>query len=111
MVILKKLTFKLKNGYNIPEMLDKNEINCFTLHNNIYNKVKPKMKIIPFYKFSPDSSNVNILPFVMDTPIIDNLKNNKVFQELDSVDMLRFNDGIYFSDNIIHFILLWMKYQ
>ena len=82
-----KFTFKFKYNYNVTEMLDKNEINCFTLQNNIYNKVKPKIKIIPFYKFSPDSSNVNILPFVMDTPIIGNLKNNKVFQEFDSADM------------------------
>ena len=42
-------------------------------NNNIYLKVKTKMKIIPFGKFPPHFTNINILPFVIDTPIIDNL--------------------------------------
>ena len=35
----------------------------------------------------------------------------KKFQNLDNLDMLRLNDGIYFSDNIIQCFLLRIKYQ
>lgn len=105
-----KLTFKVNYDYNVTEILDKNEINCYISNDEIYNKVKLTMKIIPFGKFPPDSTHVNIFPFVIDTPIIDNLKNKIVFQELNNLDMLRFNDGAYFSDNIISCFLLWMKY-
>ena len=30
-----------------------------------------------------------------------------MFQQLDNLNMLRFNDGMYFSDNIIHFFCGW----
>ena len=106
-----KLTFNLKYDYNVTEMLDTNKIKCYISNDEIYNKVKLKMKIIPFGKFTPDFTNVNILPFVIDTPIIDNLKNKIVFQELNNLDILCFNDGIYFSNNIIRYFLLWMKYE
>ena len=77
-----KLTFKSKYDYNVTEILDKNKINCFMTNDEIYNKVKLKLKIIPFGKFPLDSTNINILPFVIDTPIIDNLKNKRCFKKL-----------------------------
>ena len=65
-----KLTFKSKYDYYVTEILDKNKINRFMTNDEIYNKVKLKLKIIPFGKFPLDSTNINILPFVIDTPII-----------------------------------------
>ena len=104
-----KLTFKLNHNYDVTEMLKKNETNWYLSSDEIYLKVKSKIKIIPFGKFSPDSTNINILPFVTNTHIIDNLHNKKLYQELDNFDILRFNDGIYFSGNIIYCFLMWMK--
>ena len=42
------------------------------------------MKNIPFGKFFPKSTNINILPFefVINTPIIDNLHNKNSFENL-----------------------------
>ena len=34
-----------------------------------------------------------------------------MFPQLDNFDMLCSNDRIYFSDNIIQCLLLWMKYE
>ena len=83
-------------------MMSNEEINSFMSENEIYNKVILKMKVILFGFCSLETENFDILPFVLNnTPIIDNLNNKKVFQNLDNFDMLRFNDGIYFSDNII----------
>ena len=59
----------------------------------------------------PENEKFDILPFVINTPIINNLNNKKIFQQLEKLNMLRFNDGIYFSDNILRCFLLWMKYQ
>ena len=106
-----KLKFQLNYNYNITKMLDNKEINTFMFHDEIYNKVKLHTKIIPFGCFPPENAKFDILPFVINTPIIDNLNNEKGFQQLDNLDMLRFNDGICFSDNIVRYFLLWMKYQ
>ena len=70
-----KVTFKLKYNYNITKMMDNNEIICFMSNDEVYNKVKLQIQIILFGKFPPDSKNMNILPFVIDTPIIDHLNN------------------------------------
>ena len=77
-----KLTFKSKYDYYVTEILDKNKINRFMTNDEIYNKMKLKLKIIPFGKLPLDSTNINILPFVIDTPIIDNLKNKRCFNNL-----------------------------
>ena len=64
--------------------------------NEIYNKVKLKMKVISFACFPPKNENFNILPFIINnTPIIKILNNKKVVQNLDNLDMLHLNDGIF----------------
>ena len=105
-----KLKFKLNYNHNITNILDNNEINTFISDNEMYNKVKLHMKGIPFGCFPPENEKIDIILFVIHTPIIDNLNNEKGFQQLDILDMLRFNNGICFSDNIIRCFLLWMKY-
>ena len=95
-------------------MFETKEINGLMSKNEIYNKKKLQIKVKPFGYFPPSNDNFNILPFGInniETPIIDIHNNKKVFQNLDNLDMLRLNDGNYFSDNIIRCFLLWMKYQ
>ena len=70
-----KLTFKLKYNYDVPKILKKNETNYYMSSNESYLKVKSKIKIIPFGKFPLDSTKIKLLPFVINTPIIDNLHN------------------------------------
>ena len=106
-----KLKFQLNYNCNITKMMNNKEINCFMSDDEIYNKVKLHMTIIRFGSFLPKNANIDILSFVINTPIIDNLNNEKKIQRLDNLDMLRFNDGIYFSDSITRCFLLWMKYQ
>ena len=60
-----KLTFKLKYNYNITKMMDNNEIDYFMSADDIYNKIKLQIKIIPFGRFSSDYKNINILPFII----------------------------------------------
>ena len=105
-----KLKFKLNYDYNITNMMNNREINTFMSDNKIYNKVKLNIKVISFGYFPPENDKFDILPFVINTLIVDNL-NNKKIQQLYKLDMLRFNDGIHFSDNIIRRFLLSMKYQ
>ena len=105
-----KLKFQLNYNYN-TKILDHKEINTFMFDDEIYNKMKLHIKIIPFGCFLPENAKFDILQFVINTPIINNLNNEKAFQQLENLDMLRFNDGIYFSDNIIRCFLLWMKHQ
>ena len=101
-----KLKFKLNYDYNLTNMMNNKEINNFMSDIEIYNKVKLNMKVISFGCFTPENEKFVILSFVMNTLIIDNLNNEKVFQQLDNLDMLRFNDEIYFNDNIIWCFLL-----
>ena len=82
-------------------MLDNKEINNLMSDNEIYNKVKLHMKVIPFGCFPPENLKSDILPFVLNTPITDNLNNEMSFQQLDNLDMLCFKDGTSFSDNVI----------
>ena len=96
-----KLKYQLNYNYNITNMMDNREINNFMSDNEIYNKVKLNMKVIPFGCFPPENEKFDSLPFVINIPIVANLNNEKVSQQLENLDMLRFNDGIYFSDNII----------
>ena len=63
--------------------------------------MKLNMKVIPFGFFPPENEKFDSLPFVINIPIVVNLNNEKVSQQLENLDILRFNDGIYFSDNII----------
>ena len=82
----------------LQKYLKKNEINGFMTINEIYNKVKLQIKFKPFVYF--------ILPFGINknkTPIIAIHNNIKVCQNLDNLDMLSLNDGIYFSDTIFLF--------
>ena len=81
--------FKLNYNCNITKMMDNNEIDFFMSDDEIYNKVKLHMKLIPFGSFPPENTKIGILLFVINTPIIDNLNNKKVFQQLDNLDMLR----------------------
>ena len=80
--------------------------------NKIYNKVKFQIKVKPFGVSPPTHESLNILPFgINKTPVI-GIHNNKIFyQNLENLDMLRLNDEIYFSDDIIRCFLLWIKYQ
>ena len=43
-----RLTFELKYNYNIPKMMDSEDINCFMIVNEFYNKVNFHIKIILF---------------------------------------------------------------
>ena len=86
-----KLKFKLNYDYNITNMMNNKEINTSMSDIEIYNKVKLNMKVISFGCFTPENEKFDILSFVMNTLIIDNLNNEKVFQQLDNLDMLRFN--------------------
>ena len=82
--------------------------------NEIYNKVKLHIKVKSFGSFPPSNDIIKNLPFVINnikSPIINVHKKTTLIQNLDNLDMLRFNDEIYFSDNIIRSFLLWMKYQ
>ena len=105
------LTFNLKYNYNIPKwwIIMRLIVSCLLM--KFITRWKLQINIIPFVRFPPNSTNINILPFVIDTPIIDNINNKKVYKQLDKLDMLHFNEGICFSDNIIQCFLLWMKYQ
>ena len=79
--------------------------------NGIYNSVKLQIKVKPFRCFLPTNDNFNILSFgINKTPTIVIHNNKQFFQNLNNLDMLRLNDGIYVSDNIIRCFLLWMKY-
>ena len=109
-----KLEYNINYEFNITKMLRTNEINCYMSKNEIYNKVKRKIIIIPFGSFPPTNDIIKNLPFQINsikTPIINIQDNKNFFQELDNLDMLRFNNEIYFNDNIIRCFLLWMKYQ
>ena len=64
---------KLIYNYNITKTMNSEEINCFMSTDGIYNKVQLHIKIIPFGRFPLDYKNINILPFVIETSIIDNL--------------------------------------
>ena len=75
-------------------------ITRYNLTRKLYNSVVFHLKI----------KKIDILPFVINTPI-DNLNNKKVSQQFDNLDIFRFNDGIYFSDIIIRYFFLWIKYQ
>ena len=80
--------------------------------NGIYNSVKLQIKVKPFRCSLPTNDNFNILSFgINKTPTIVIHNNKQFFQNLNNLDMLRLNDGNYFSDNIIRCFLLWMKYQ
>ena len=113
-----KLEYNINYEFNITKMLQTNEINCYMSKNEIYNKVKRKIIIIPFGSFPPTNDIIKILPFQIKsikTQIINIQDNKNVHQNyqqyLDNIDMLRFNDEIYFSDNIIRCFHLWMKFQ
>ena len=95
-------------------MFNNNDINCFMTKNEIYNKVKLHIEVKSFGSFPPSNDIIKNLPFAIDnikSPIINIHKKTTLIQNLDNLDMLRFNDEIYFSDNIIRCFLLWMKYQ
>ena len=47
------MKFKSNYDYNITNMMNKREINSFMSDNEIYNKVKLNMKVIPFGRFPP----------------------------------------------------------
>ena len=48
-----KLKFQLNYNRNITKMMYNKEINCFMSDDEIYNKVKLHMNIIPFGCFPP----------------------------------------------------------
>ena len=105
---------KLNYDFNTTDMLNNNDINCFMTKNEIYNKVKLHIEVKSFGSFPPSNDIIKNLPFAIDnikSPIINIHQKSILTQNLDNVDMLRFNDEIYFSDNIIRCFLLWMKYQ
>ena len=89
-------------------MFETNEINCFMTPNEIYNKVNLRIKVKPYGYFPPSNDNFNIFPIGINknkTLIIDIHNNNIFFQNLDNLDTLRLNDGIYFGYNIIRCFL------
>ena len=109
-----KLNFKLNYDFNTTDMLNNNDINCFMTKNEIYNKVKLHIEVKSFGSFPPLNDIIKNLPFAIDnikSSIININKKMTLNQNLDNLDILRFNEEIYFMDNIIRCFLLWMKYQ
>ena len=99
-----KLNFKLNYDFNTTDMLNNNDINCFMTKNEIYNNVKLHIEVKSFGSFPPSNDIIKNLPFAIDnikSPIININKKTTLNQNLDNLDMFRFNEVKHGSINSI----------
>ena len=72
--------------------------------NEIYNKVKPHIEVKSFGSYSPSNDITKNLPFAIEnikSPIININKKTTLNQNLDNLDMFRFNEVKHGSTNSI----------